>query len=91
MLTQEEYGFNKTGPFIAKRDLNVINDLANHMEFETRKSLDLMKNLQSSNNAYRGNQEVINGLMIMNACAKDIGKELASDLKLFGGGVNNAE
>jgi len=91
MLTQEEYGFSETGPLMAKRELTTIDNLVKSTQFETSKSLDLMKNLRKFSDVYRGNQEVINGLLIMNACATDIRKELEDDLKLFGGGHTNAE
>lgn len=91
MLTQEEYGFDETGPLMAKRDLRVINNLVESIQRESAKSHELMKELQTFNKAYRGNQEVINSLLIINACAIDARTELASDLKLFGGGVVDAE
>lgn len=88
-MIEEEYGLDPTGPQIAKRDLITISSLTDDLDFKIRKSLDLMQNLQRSNKAYRGNQEVINGLNTIGFMLTDLKRELNADLELFGGIAND--
>lgn len=88
-MLEENNEIDSVGPEMAKRELTTISYLTDDMDFKIRKSLDLMQNLQRSNSAYRGNQEIINGLNTMGSMMIDLKRELNADLELFGGAAND--
>ena len=82
--TREELGMGLSEFSLARRDLNTISHLVDHIRAESSKAYELMRGLKDYNEVYRGNKDVLEVLAMINLNSNDAHEFLIDDKKTLG-------
>lgn len=84
MLTKEEIGFEPNGFDMARRDVTTVSNLIDHIHVEARKAYVLMHGIKENNQAYEGNDDVMETLATISFSSSDAHDFLLDDKKMLG-------
>lgn len=83
-IDKNEFGFEKDGFDIARRDVTTIGNLIDHIHSESRKAYELMSVLKDNNRVYEGNIDVLDQLSMITLTSSDAHDFLLDDKKALG-------